>query len=154
MAVPERIPIMHEAGDHSGSIGTYQQGQFLGAIVLARPSVPALDGSTKPGSEHWYAVLHLFDHDGRHTSSEIWDAGPHEPGTGAVADRASAYTAGLVQNLADAQRGDIAVRPFQLARDGITFGLIPGSDPVYGDWADLLPNGLRFHAPWNGEYDT
>jgi formate hydrogenlyase regulatory protein HycA len=46
------------------------------------------------------------------------------------------------------------VQPFQLVQDGITFGLILDSHPDHGVWADLLPNGLRFHAPWDGEYDT
>jgi hypothetical protein len=154
MTAPDRIPIMYEPGDHTGSIGTYQHGLFLGAIILAQPPMPALDGPLTPGAEHWYAALHLFDHDGRHTTSQIWDAGPHEPGSAAVADRANAHLAELVQNLPDAQRRDIAVRPFQLTQDGITFGLILDSHPDYGDWADLLPNGLRFHAPWDGEYDT
>ena len=151
MAVPDRIPIAYETGDHTGSIGIYRHGNFLGAIVMARP---ASTGSPTPSSDHWYAVLHLFDHDGGYTSSEIWDAGPHQPGSGAVADRAGSRLAELVQELPDAQRRDIAVRPFELAQDGITFGLIYVSDPDYGEWVDLRPNGLRFHAPWDGEYDT
>jgi formate hydrogenlyase regulatory protein HycA len=75
-------------------------------------------------------------------------------GSSEVADRAVDHLAGLVENLPGAQRGDIAVRPFHLTHDGITFGLIVNSHRDVGEWADLLPNGLRFRAPWDGDYDT
>jgi hypothetical protein len=154
MAVPDRIPIMHEPGDQTGSIGAYRHGLFLGARVLAQPEVPAESAAPRPDGPHWYAVLHLFEPNGRHVSSQVWDAGPHAAGETTVADRAADRLAQLLHELPDAQHQDIAVQPFQLTRDGILFGLILESDPEFGEWADLLPNGLRFHAPWDGEYDT
>ncbi|MFC7531847.1 hypothetical protein [Actinoplanes sp. GCM10030250] len=128
-AVPRRIPIAREPGDHTGFTGVHDEGLFLGSIVL---------------KDHWLAVLHLFGHDGEHRSSEIRDAGP-----AAGADRARAHLEGLVTALPGAQFGDIAIRPFRLERDGVLFGLI-----AEDDYADLLPNGLRFGPPWDGEFET
>jgi hypothetical protein len=71
MTVPDRIPIMYEPGDHTGSIGTFQHGLFLGAILLARPPASAAGAPPTPAAGRWYAALHLFDHDGRHGSSQV-----------------------------------------------------------------------------------
>ena len=49
--------------------------------------------------------------------------------------------------------GDIAVRPFRFEHDAITFGLIV-EDGHGTDWAELYPDRLGFHAPWDGSYDT
>ncbi|AEV84815.1 hypothetical protein ACWT_3792 [Actinoplanes sp. SE50] len=54
---------------------------------------------------------------------------------------------------------DIAIRPFRVDFDDVVFGLIDETtdDPYEGHggpWAELLPQGLGFHEPWNGQYDT
>jgi len=55
--------------------------------------------------------------------------------------------------------GDIAVRLFQTRHDGVLFGLVDESDDDPerghgGDWVELYPARLGFHAPWNGDHDT
>lgn len=51
------------------------------------------------------------------------------------------------------------VRPFRVDFDNIVFGLIDETtdhpdEGHGGPWAELYPQRLGFHQPWNGEYDT
>ncbi|MGW1406659.1 hypothetical protein [Streptomyces sp. NPDC002403] len=167
MAVPAIIPIAHEPDYRTDTIGRYTGGQFLASITYAFP-----DGFT-PGDgweEHkrLYTVLHRFDHDGRHTGSEIERAGtwaeqqqrPH--GQGSVMARAQSRMAALLDGLPGREYGDIAIRPFRLTVDGVLFGLVVerhdgGEDENDGhedEWAELHPDCLGFYAPWDGQYDT
>ncbi len=41
--------------------------------------------------------------------------------------------------------------------DEVFFGLVieqHGEDETEDNWAELYPNGLGFHEPWDGLYDT
>jgi hypothetical protein len=54
---------------------------------------------------------------------------------------------------------NIIIRPFRVDFDNVVFGLIDETtdDPDEGHggpWAELYPQRLGFHEPWNGEYDT
>ncbi|WP_405717361.1 hypothetical protein [Streptomyces sp. NBC_00046] len=164
MAVPEIIPIAHEPDYRTDTIGRYTDGQFLASVTYAFP-----DGYTvgDDWEEHkrLYAVLHRFDHEGRHLGSDIRCAGTwaeqreHPHGDDSVTARAEAWMAALLDGLPEREYGDIAIRPFRLTVDGVLFGLVvehrddedsDGED----DWAELYPDQLGFYAPWDGQYDT
>jgi hypothetical protein len=61
MPLPDVIPIAYEPDFRTDTIGTYADGQFFASVTGAR----------RDEIDRWYAVLHLFDHDGRHQSSKI-----------------------------------------------------------------------------------
>ena len=100
-------------------------------------------------SRRWYAYLHKFDYEGNHLESTV-----ESPGIGREARQAAilllrewrAGVPGLTY-------GDIAIRPFQFEYEAITFGLII-EDGHGTDWAELYPDRLGFHSPWDGFYDT
>lgn len=63
----------------------------------------------------------------------------------------------MLDGLPRREYGDLAIHPFQLTVDGVTFGLVTerhaegkGED----DWAELYPDRLGFSAPWDGSYET
>jgi hypothetical protein len=157
MAPPDRIPIKHEPGYRTDQIGHHAQGQFLGNVI------GAYLGGWRSGMDRedmrWYAYLHHFDADGTYLCSDIEFVGITLEGQVEVVARAKALLAEWLSQLDDLVYGDIAVRPFKAEYDGILFGLVDESDadPEHGrggDWVELYPDGLGFHAPWDGEYDT
>ncbi len=103
----------------------------------------------------WYAVLHRFDPGGRHLGSRI-EAAPEEFGTG-TGKSAEELLREWLDALPEREFGDIAVAPFLVLVDGCRFGLVTerhDEEATEDDWAELYPDGLGFHAPWDGEYDT
>jgi hypothetical protein len=153
MALPDVIPIRHEADYRTDTIGWYEDGQFFACIT----------GATREDYRHgpdweehtrWYSVLHLFDHEGNHVRSDIWFAGTTAEGQREAVRRAEEHLTPLLDRLPGREYGNIAIRLFRVEFDGVVFGLIDESEPERGDWAELYPNFLGFHEPWNGEYDT
>ncbi|MFF6996145.1 hypothetical protein ACFY93_14535 [Streptomyces sp. NPDC008313] len=161
MAVPDVIPIAHEPDHRTATIGRYADGQFLASITYAFPEGFRPDDGWEE-RKRLYAVLHTFDAEGRHRDSEIWCAGTwaeqqRDPeGEHSVLARAEAHLAKLLTGLAHPTYTDIAIRPFQLAVDGVRFGLVTEDDETDedGPWAELYPDRLGFGPPWNGRYDT
>lgn len=151
MALPDTIPIVYGPDYRTDTIGRYEGGQFFASIHGAHP--PGTDPLDR-ASTRWYVVLHLFDEDGWHQSSDIWCAGIREYFRGAVAEAGNARLHRLLDGLTGRKYGDIAIRPFKVEYDGIVFGLIDESDEERGDWAELYPDRLGFHPPWDGTYDT
>ncbi|WP_326768391.1 hypothetical protein OG978_31230 [Streptomyces sp. NBC_01591] len=166
MTVPAIIPIAHEPDYRTDTIGRYTGGQFLASVTYAFPDGFTVDDGWEE-HKRLYAVLHRFDHEGRHIDSDIWCAGtyaeqqqrPH--GNGSVMARAESRMAALLDGLPEREYGDIAIRPFRLTVDGVLFGLVverhddgdeSGEDE--DDWAELYPDRLGFYAPWDGQYDT
>ena len=157
VAPPDRIPIKREAAYRTDQIGHHAQGQCLGNVVGEY-----LGGyRTGMGREdlRWYAYLHHFDNDGTYLCSDIEFVGTNVEDQTEVVARAEALLAEWLSQLDGLVYGDIAVRLFQTRYDGIMFGLVDESDADPdlghgGDWAELYPDRLGFHAPWNGEYDT
>jgi hypothetical protein len=148
MSLPEVVPIAHEPDYRTDTIGVYDRGQFLAMVT----------GAYRAEDEHrrelmrWYAVMHLFDHDGNHESSEIRLLGTGQANEVRL-DPEPLRT--LLDTLPGRQYGDIAIKPFRVDFDGVLFGLVDESgDHGDGGWAELYPAGLGFHEPWNGEYDT
>jgi len=153
VAIPDRIPIVHEPDYRTDTIGSYADGQFLATVVagFAKAVIPEGDFERH---KRWYAVLHRFDHDGHHTGSDIWFSGTTADGERAVIDRAESHLRGWLDRLPGLIFGDIAVRLFRLEVDGIVFGLVDESDEEYGEHVELYPDELGFYEPWNGLYDT
>ncbi|MET9469435.1 hypothetical protein ABZY44_32505 [Streptomyces sp. NPDC006544] len=61
--------------------------------------------------------------------------------------------------LPERQYQDIAIAPFEVRFEGALFGLVVEEDVDEEDeddgvWAEFYPDGLGFHAPWDGCYDT
>jgi hypothetical protein len=157
MVLPQRIPIKRRADYRTDQIGHHAQGQFLGGIV------GAYLGGWQPGvareEMRWYAYLHHFDEDGTYLWSDIELAGINVEGQARVVARAEALLGEWLSQLDDLVYGDIAVGLFQTHYDGVLFGLVDESGDDLdvghgGDWAELYPDRLGFHEPWNGEYDT
>jgi formate hydrogenlyase regulatory protein HycA len=115
MAVPEVVPIAHEPGYRTDTIGRYADGQFYAAI----------HGADEP--TRWFAYLHMFDSDGRYQRSDIRLIGA-APFLGEMLPQAEQLLAAMLDQLPDRRNGDIAIRPFRLEYDGVTFGLIDESD--------------------------
>ncbi|WP_034264084.1 hypothetical protein [Actinospica robiniae] len=153
MAIPDLIPIRHEPTYRTDTIGRYDGGLFFGWISGAFAPEYKPDANWA-AHQRWYAILHRFDHDGRHVTSDIWC-----PGDGirhGQQERLDEWLAALPGRAF----GDIANRPFQIEVDGIVFGLVPECHGEYPagheelDWAEFYPGRLGFCAPWNGRYDT
>ncbi|MFC4054635.1 hypothetical protein ACFOY4_33515 [Actinomadura syzygii] len=153
MPVPDVIPIKHEPDFHADTIGTYQAGQFFASVTGAYPKdhVPGPDWQTQM---RWYAVLHRFDPAGFHAGSEIWSAGRNQKDRRDATQRAQAKLTEWLTALPDRTYGDIAIRPFQLVVDEITFGLLIEKRRGRRTWAELHPQGLGFASPWDGLYST
>jgi len=142
MALPARIPIVHEPDHRTDTIGRYRDGQFYANIHGV--------GSISK----WYVYLHLFDHDGHHVSSDITMIGEARYLRDGLTERAYAKRAELLDSLPEREFGDIAIRPFEVYFEGVQFALVDESEPDRGDWAELYPDRLGFNPPWDGLYDT
>ncbi|KAB1984228.1 hypothetical protein [Streptomyces triticiradicis] len=160
MAVPEIIPIAHEPGYRTSTIGRFSGGQFLASVTYAFPDGFVM-GDGWEEQKRLFVVLHRFDDDGHHQESDIWCAGTWAEQMKRPYDERSVVArarARLADVLADREYCDIAVQPFQLTFDGVVFGLITEchaeDEDGEHDWAELYPDRLGFSAPWNGEYDT
>jgi formate hydrogenlyase regulatory protein HycA len=151
VTLPEVVPIAHEPGYHTDTIGRYADGQFYAAVHGA---VRVGDDPYDRECLRWYAYVHRFDADGRYLRSDIEALGPAPFLRGELYERANLRLEELLDALPGLEYGDIAIRPFQLSFDGVLFGLIDESDGERGDWAELYPDGLGFGEPWDGEYDT
>jgi len=156
MRLPEVIPIKHEPGYRTDLIGQHAGGQFFADITGAYQEGTVIGGDWRE-QQRIYAVLHRFDDDGHHVGSDIWFAGVRADGD--AVPRAQRRMSEWLSDLGPVTYGDIAIRPFQVDFDDVLFGLVDESDddPVNGHggpWAELYPQRLGFHAPWNGEYDT
>jgi len=162
MPVPSVIPIVHEAGYHTDTIGTYDGGQFFANVHGACRGEP---GPRLGDEVHWYAYVHRFDRDGTHIGSEfrfIATMPPDAPHLGpAERERGERELAALLDTLDGRQFGDIAIRLFHVEHDGIVFGLVDETGRYREDEeeeddgsVELYPEGLGFHEPWDGEYDT
>ncbi|MEV4134253.1 hypothetical protein AB0J72_19035 [Dactylosporangium sp. NPDC049742] len=147
MAVPQRIPIAHEADHRTDTIGRYAGGEFYAAVHGANRDVD--DPAESVG---WYAYVHRFDHNGRHEASTIRRIALSRYLTDP--DAAARILTALLDELDAPRFGDIAIQPFRLTYDGVLFGLIDESDPDRGDWAELYPDRLGFNPPWDGNYST
>jgi formate hydrogenlyase regulatory protein HycA len=165
MPVPEVIPIAHEPDYRTATIGKFDDGQFLASVTWAYR-----EGYTRswgPPNDHKriYAVLHTFDAEGHHLDSNIWHGGTYTDQLrlrdSSAGDDPLTRAQTRLDRLLDALPGraytDIAIRPFQVVFDGTRFGLVVeqhDEEEREDNWAELYPDRLGFHEPWNGLYDT
>jgi hypothetical protein len=110
----------------------------------------------------WIGVLHLFDSDGNHESSEARLGGYDIEGWDEACNKAWAAVHTMFAPFRNkhSERCDIYVRPFALVLDGITHGLVyratqpEENGPVF-EGVFLEPRDVMFHPPWDsGEWST
>ncbi|MER7209980.1 hypothetical protein [Streptosporangium sp. NPDC000239] len=151
MTVPEVIPIAHEPGYHTDTIGHWDGGQFLGSVVAAFPNGYTVTDDW-PAHKRWHAVLHTFDASGHHLGSRVERTGTDENHRTAVETAENLLTRWL-DALPGHRYGDIAIRPFRHEVDDVLFGLV--IETFEGtEHAELYPDTLGFYEPWDGSYDT
>ncbi|MFF4010686.1 hypothetical protein [Streptomyces sp. NPDC001717] len=163
MTIPDLIPIAHEPGYRTSTIGSFSRGQFFASVTYAFPEGFAM-GEGWEEHKRLFVVLHTFDHEGNHQASDIWSAGTwaeqmrRRYAPDSVVARAEARLDALLADLPDLAYGDIAIRPFRITVDGVLFGLVTEchgeEEDGEEDWAELYPDQLGFSAPWDGTYDT
>src|SRR5262249_2538650 len=149
MPVPDGIPIAYEPNYRTEYVGTWAGGQFLGNVLRQ-------SGGRSRRSSQWFAYLHEFDSRGAYVRSHTATTGMGEGGLRA----ALAFLRERLNDLPGLAYGDIAIKPFRAEYEGTVYGLIiedghgagEGGGPM--DWAELYPDRLGFHAPWDGTYDT
>ena len=159
--IPDTIPIRREAGYHTDQIGSFRDGQFMGFVVATLPATQADDSQASDPRQHvrWYAVLHQFDSEGNYIKTDHWFAGATADGKRQVVDSAQQRLSEMLDQLEGNEFEDVRIRLFSTTIDGHEFGLVDAtredeeSDAVFVQ-AELLPNQLVFHDPWDGTYDT
>jgi hypothetical protein len=142
------IPIARVPGYRTEFAGRWARGQFLGNVLSQSDVVVWADGN-RVNSRRWYAYLHEFGHQGRYLESTVESPGIGDEGRHAATLLLDEWLTGIPGLV----YGDIAIRPFQFEHDTITFGLIT-EDGHGTEWAELYPDRLGFHPPWDGSYDT
>jgi hypothetical protein len=147
MPIPDVIPIRLMEDLHTEFVGRCADGTqfFLNEAFVFRG----------PFTENWaacrheYLILYLFDGDGYYLEHRYWYGG-----TTATCDQGAidAKRQEMLAALGKFKYRDIAVRPFSIQIDSITFGLIPNIDD---ESVELEPSSqISFTEPWDGEYDT
>jgi hypothetical protein len=154
MNVPAVIPIRHEPDHRTSTVGRCRGGQFF-ASVTAAPTP----------EKRWCAVLHRFDEAGAHLGSRIEFTGAAVGGERTAVAEARRLLDEWLAALPERQYQDIAIAPFEVRFEGVLFGLVleqdeededeeDEDDDEDGVWLEFHPDGLGFHAPWDGCYDT
>ena len=139
---------------HASGVGHAADGR---QVLITRPFVPARGADA--GRE--FLAIYLFDTAGALSEARITDLGPRSE---LDPIRARQVVEQLTAEVGALNRRRIEIRPFELERFGVTFGLVPRPPdepkPAAHDfddwWVEAQPgNYLAFHAPWDsGEYDT
>ena len=153
MPVPNKIKINREEEYYTHFIGKTHDGKQFMALIGATLPTPLPEDW--PNHKKWYAVLHTFNSEGRHMDTKTICAGRTADGEDVVVEKARSLRNEMLSSLGKVSFEDIEVELFSIEIDGFTFGLVDGSEPDEGiEKINLLPNGLAFFEPWNGEYDT
>jgi hypothetical protein len=139
MPVPVLVPIADEGDEHIAAVGRYSDGLYLGLVFADR--------------RQWVACLLTFTADGLHEGSRMHGVPMDEPGMGTseTYKTEAAELAAMLATLNGRTADDIAVRPFSTADEDFTVALVVNDEHGF---ADLLPVGIRFSAPWDGGYST
>lgn len=158
MPVPDLIPVAHEPDYRTATIGRYDGGQFFASLTYAFRDGYNVTWGDWQDHKLAFAVLHRFDHDGHHVGSEVLAGGTvrEEQDGVTFAPGPEEWLAARLDALPGREFGSIAIRPFQTVHHGVLFGLVlerHGEGPG-DDWAELYPDQLGFHEPWDGLYDT
>jgi hypothetical protein len=151
---------------HFEYVGKTDDGrQFMGCLTYATNNVSKFYWTEEQKSPHgdnvWkqrancFAVLHLFDADGKHLETRVQKA----DGTQESTPQDWKIFGSLFAELGNCTHCDIFVRPFSVECDGVLHGLIYESEVdeegELGEWVMLEPRDIMFHPPWDGgEYST
>ncbi|MGW9032759.1 hypothetical protein ACWGQ5_54335, partial [Streptomyces sp. NPDC055722] len=125
---------------------------FFASVTAAVPEDWSIDDWQS--QKRWCAVLHQFDGAGRHLDSRVQFTGTTADGERKAIAAASRQLADWLEALPERQYQDIAIEPFSVQFEGILFGPVVEDHEDDGVWAEFYPDGLGFHAPWDGYYDT
>jgi len=156
LAIPDKILISRLEDYHTHFIGVCEDGrQFMSFVVASLPEDIPRDVQHH---KRWYAVLHLFDADGNHLSTNAHFAGLTADGEAEVLDKAYAIQDAMMSELGAVEWADVTVRPFSVLIDDRVFGLVDTSFHSevgeYYETVTLLPNDFVFTEPWDGDFDT
>lgn len=163
MPKPRKIRIPFSEYDPFDCLGKLPDGtQFLAFVTGAFPAdEPYYSGEDWVDKKKWLAVLHLFDADGKHISSESRRGGVERDRKSVVIENANDYLEDMFKELnlkGKPKLCDIRVRLFQVEIDNVLHGLIYEAPVIDGEkmeWVMLEPRDIMFHPPWNsGEYST
>lgn len=131
--IPEKIKIKREEDYHTHYVGSYAGDRlFVGFPFFAEIN------QNRP-----LAVLHLFDLNGRHIETRLWEA-----------DKMSDAEASLIaflNGVPGLRFHDVSVSLFSVRKNGLNFGLMPCQET---NAINYEPYGLSFSEPWDGTYDT
>jgi hypothetical protein len=161
---PEKLRIPPDEGrfDYVGHLadGT----QLMGFITGAFPDDYVIDSGEDGWRKikRWIAVLHLFDAEGSHLSSQSRVGGYDIEGWDEACEKAHAELRRMLEPLRakDFRSGEINVRLFSVTLDGVTHGLnythhVVPEDDFEGEWVMFEPRDFMFHPSWDsGEYST
>ena len=157
-----RIPQDEHRFEYVGHLADGRQ--FMAFVTGAFPDGVKLNWDTDEWRKvkSWSAVLHLFDAEGNHLSSEARLGGYDVEGRDVAVDKAWSNLENMLAQLGPGRRelGEIWVRQFSATLDGVTHSLLyeafkgEENDPVV-ECVMLQPRDIMFHPPWDsGEYST
>ena len=153
MTIPDKIPIERIEDYHTHYLGQSSDGRQFWAhssfvFVKTYAEILEIQGDWQD-YRHEYAVLHTFDKDGNHLTSEHFKCGTSKDVTDKMLhDKLEE----MVYLLGAIEFKDIEVKTFRLTIDDISYGLVPDENNEY---INLEPNSqISFGAPWDGTYST
>jgi hypothetical protein len=146
--IPERIPIQRMENYHTHFLGKTEDGrQFFGYETFVFPN--AIPAAEREKNRKEYVVLHLFDEDGNHLTTNHWYAGTTSKTNNTVMREKLEE---MINNLGKTEFCNIEIKLFQTTIDGVVFGLVRNDE--YGS-VELQPSStISFQEPWDGEYYT
>lgn len=147
MPIPQKLPILRQEDDHTHYLGKYQNGNlFFGYETFFFPPNYVL-GTDWQEHRREYAVLYIFDQEGRFVESDYWYAG-----TASENKNTNAKLTEMISSRGEYEFSDIEVELFQTEIDGEVFGLIANET---GETVELMPSStMSFSEPWDGEFYT
>lgn len=161
---PEKLRIPPDEGRFA-CVGHLADGtQLMAFITGAFPDDYIIDSGEDGWREikRWIAVLHLFDAEGNHLSSQSRVGGYDTEGWDEACEKAHAELQLMLAPLRSKafRSGDIYAKLFTVTLNGVTHGLIYThhvelEEDFEGEWVMFEPRDFMFHPPWDsGEYST
>lgn len=161
---PDKLRVPHD-GRRFKYVGRLADGrQFMAFVTGAFPDHVNLNWDTDEWRKvkSWSAVLHMFDAEGNHLSTEVKLGGYDIEERSVAVDKAWSELERMLAPLGSGkpELGDIWVRQFAVEIEGVTHSLLyetfQGEEdgPVF-EGVMLEPRDIMFHPPWDsGEYST
>jgi hypothetical protein len=159
MTDPEKVLIPHDDFAFE-TVGRFADGrQFMAFVSGAYPGEHRLVPKNWLDVKRWIVVIHIFDADGNHLTTEAHLIGfaREEPHLHTKID--TMFVALLSDyKIIPSMYCDIWIKPFHTVVDDIYYEFVyereEDGDEIYEQMA-LWPNDVVFYPPWNdGYYDT